>query len=493
LPPPASNSGFREAASYQFDLPSGWSVRVDDELLAGPAGGSPAGVWSPRFFAGEVTAEVRDSAGRLAGLFLLDVSPDPLKLGRDVFEQMIGELWAADPSLVLGDEPGTIQTGELGAFEDPWIAFARLRRHAGAFLAAVNRIAEQPRLRLVVARDSAPLHRVRRADRRTAMSVLRSPAVALFAGEAASSSWTGVCAVDVPVVETTVDSAANRAILSLMHAMRRRARALLGALQKVVERETDSDTRTALEARWPPRRDFLVGVVETLTRATRRAPWCDVYQAEITAAGLTAVASDPDYSRGWSRGWRALRQGVESGELTDRLWTSPTWEIYERWCFLNVGRLLRASLPERQWVLESRPRRRWLGVGAKDRIELLLQPTFQAGPAHAAGRWSVSRQRVPDLLLSVVGDGAPRFVVLDAKYRASRQNVLEAMESAHLYQDSLRIRAERPRASLLIVPAAGGAPWLEDSDFQAEHRVGVWPHAPGQANALPSLVAQLVQ
>ena len=146
---PGFNTGFREATLYHFELPSSaWSMRVDDEPLPQATNRPAVCVWSPKFFAGEVTAEVRDPVGRVAGLFLLDVSPDPLKLGRDVFDHMVRELWAVDPSLVLGEEPGTVQTGELGAFEDPWIAFARLRRHAGSFIAALKRIAERPRLRL---------------------------------------------------------------------------------------------------------------------------------------------------------------------------------------------------------------------------------------------------------------------------------------------------------------------------------------------------------
>jgi hypothetical protein len=84
--------------------------------------------------------------------------------------------------------------------------------------------------------------------------------------------------------------------------------------------------------------------------------------------------------------------------------------------------------------------------------------------------------------------GDPRFVVFDAKYRASRANVLDAMSSAHIYQDSLRIGSRRPEASFLLVPCGGGAPWLEDAAFQAEHRVGVLPFCLDVATALPAVV-----
>ena len=107
--------------------------------------------------------------------------------------------------------------------------------------------------------------------------------------------------------------------------------------------------------------------------------------------------------------------------------------------------------------------------------------------------WSISRERIPDMVLTVTADFGTRFVVLDAKYRASRPNVLDAMESAHIYQDSLRIGARRPDASLLIIPANGGAEWLEDPAFHDVHRVGVHVLSPDAERTLPPVVGRVLQ
>ena len=64
-------------------------------------------------------------------------------------------------------------------------------------------------------------------------------------------------------------------------------------------------------------------------------------------------------------------------------------------------------------------------------------------------------------------------MVLDAKYRVSRPNVVDAMDSAHLYHDSLRWGDARPWASVLLVPRGGGAIWMETPAFLEEHGVGV--------------------
>jgi hypothetical protein len=53
------------------------------------------------------------------------------------------------------------------------------------------------------------------------------------------------------------------------------------------------------------------------------------------------------------------------------------------------------------------------------------------------------------------------------------------MVSAHVYQNSLRVAARRAEASLLLVPAAGGAPWLEDPATHARERVGAMVLHPG--------------
>jgi hypothetical protein len=107
--------------------------------------------------------------------------------------------------------------------------------------------------------------------------------------------------------------------------------------------------------------------------------------------------------------------------------------------------------------------------------------------------WSVSRERVPDLVMTVTSDAEVRFVVLDAKYRASRANVLDAMASAHIYQDGLRVGSRRPEASLLLVPSGGGAGWLELPAFQAEHRVGVHVISPDGEPVMPELVRRVLE
>jgi len=87
---------------------------------------------------------------------------------------------------------------------------------------------------------------------------------------------------------------------------------------------------------------------------------------------------------------------------------------------------------------------------------------------------SLSRRRVPDIVITLSDVAGPRrFIVLDAKYRSSRFGVLDGMESAHLYHDSLRWLGRKPDAALLVIPRGGAVRQLEDIDFQQQHGVGV--------------------
>ena len=56
---------------------------------------------------------------------------------------------------------------------------------------------------------------------------------------------------------------------------------------------------------------------------------------------------------------------------------SPSWEIYERWCFLRVGQLLQGQFPTWNWQQLKNPPRR-MGVSGGRRAELLLQPMFRS-------------------------------------------------------------------------------------------------------------------
>ena len=507
-PAPATNLGFEELKPAWIRVPdgSGWILRVDDEPLTEeqlPDG--RAWKWLPTFFAVEVTAELIGSDGKVRARYLLDVSPDPEKVGREVFAAMVEEIRAEDPELLLGGEPSKTNLGALGGVEDPLVAYSRLRRHGEQFLNALDLVRRQPLHTRRVRRMDVPLHRVRRADRQTAAAAARNAGViaALFgdndSGTSSSSIDISQATLDVPVVEHHLDGPANRCLLATLLAVRRRIHAVDSALRQKALTEEDSATRSSLRPRLAIRLEYLRTLDRSLGGCLPRSPFCEVTVPEVSAAGLNAIAVDPAYARAYSQGWKILRHGIGGTADEERLWTSPTWEIYERWCFVSVARVLRQVDKSLDWqrVFRSTAARalvEWCGHSPNGiRVRVLLQPVFPSGPPKPSNEFqSISGTRIPDIVITVERNGQCRLLILDAKYRRTRQSVLEAMTSAHVYHDSLRWNGRPADASLLLIPAGGAAPWLESRQFQQQEKVGVLATG-GRTGGLNTLSGLLVR
>ena len=82
--------------------------------------------------------------------------------------------------------------------------------------------------------------------------------------------------------------------------------------------------------------------------------------------------------------------------------------------------------------------------------------------------------------------------MLDAKYRTTRANVLDAMTSAHIYRDALRIDGKRIDSALLLVPRSECTSWLKDPAFIREHSVGVVELSPGADSGLMSVTGEFI-
>ena len=113
----------------------------------------------------------------------------------------------------------------------------------------------------------------------------------------------------------------------------------------ISHRKPTYDTRTAVANRVDRWNQILDEMGRTFATAERRRPFGEVRRPEITAAGLNAVAAHPLYGRFWRVGWEALRRGLYRLDPEDRMPLSPTWELYERWCFVALARKLREWLP----------------------------------------------------------------------------------------------------------------------------------------------------
>ena len=484
LDPTRPNSGFTELQETTFIGPAASECRlfIDDEPL-NRVGPGNEWMWTPGFYAGEVRAELLDQNDQTLGMWRLDVGPDPGKAGRDLFVQMINEIIDFDAHLVVGEEPARRRLGALGETDDPLVWLERLRRRRSELNHALAAIQREPVSVLRARRRFVPLRDARRTDLRTLQAAMRQPATLAAirpgTGSRIPAGPADGTVLDVPAVERTLDAPANRRALAMLRALLLRCRELAKRFDKLALNPAQ-ETRTALAGRVHRWKQIVGKMEREFATADRRRPFSEVKRAEITAAGLNAMASHPLYGRFWRVGWEALRRGVYRSDPQDLLPLSPTWEIYERWCFVALARDLEEWLPDHDWnTVRGTNRGRRTVIGSRSdghRVALHLQRNFRrTNGVEQEGAWSVSRLCVPDLVLTLkTRGGAKQFIVLDAKYRAREQNILAGMaESVHLYHDALRWGSRRPDLALLLVPNADETEWLTREDYVYKYHVGV--------------------
>lgn len=473
--------GFMEKEAYRFTALQGFSFYIDDVLVERvDQNGACAWFWSPGFYAGEVAAELLDDQGRTAASYRLDVSAADNKLGGQVFAAMVEAILDFDPALVLGTEEAQFGIGHDGELTNPHLQYARLRRYGDRLHCALKQISQRPLTTLKSDRTSVSAHTVKRLDSASVHKALRGPTgQALLHPASTQRPALNTVRFEVSRSYEEEDNPANQAVGLVLFDVLRRCRQVVRGLQHAAATEVASDTRSALTPRLVRRIAFTESLARKLERLQRARPFCIVTARRLSAAGLNAISAHPAYARAYRFGWYALRSGWLGKVPEETLWISPTWEIYERWCFVTVLIQLQRQFPELVWSREYRSvglkEIVWRGKAADVTVEACYQVRCPAidQPAHR-GFQSLSRERCPDIVVTLDSPSAKRFLVFDAKYRSTRARVLDAMESAHIYHDSLRWKGIKPDVSLLLIPRADKVTALVSPTYHADYGVGAW-------------------
>lgn len=470
--PGAPVTGLREDTDYLIACPGRLPASrffVDDVELA--VGADAAYRWRPSFYAGRVLAELVNPDGSRQSLWL-DVGPAESKSGDQCFAEMVGQIRAFDPALLGGASAATMtfgRDGRPGVYSDD-ILLSRLREHGPSFVDAAATIALAPHRALSADLQMLPLSRVRRLH----PSAMRDRRVA------AMCSGTFESDVDSESIQLrsltsapTFDTPANRALVALM----RRVLAALLRLRDTVASEglgADFEEQAARVERRLLDLNALEARIRTLLA---RPPFSEVRTSGATAAGLTQIAAQPAYARAYRLGCMSLSTSVEGDSEGDALHVSHSWGIYETWCYLELLQVLArvlegAAIEVKPTAVAAQMAYRFASRDGAS-VEAYFQAQFPSeGPSAGRIGWSISRERRPDILLVFRHGGLCRSMVLDAKWRSGRSNVLEAMESAHIYHDALRLNEVVPSPSLLLLPGPPQVPSLGTDAYIASHGVG---------------------
>jgi hypothetical protein len=452
---------------------------IDDVELSRQSGSRPCEWrWKPGFYAGKVIAEVFTDIDDKPIAYQLIVRPDSLKVDQDTFEVMVGELLERRSELLYGNEAARREIGDDGAHASANLLYSRLRQHAAAFLASVDHISRHPLRRLERNREMAPISRARRIDATTISRASRSGMMHALSGGAPSILMRGgrEGQIDTPRSESSIDHPANWAVAASIANILRRATHCSSLLEVALAAATREGASPS-DLPWPRRIAFLRDVERRSRRLLALDAFKHLSRRETTAHALVTASSNPDYSRAFSSSRKILRAGHDGVPSNDTLWLSPSWEIYERWCFLKIVDSLESAFDGLTMTLVQRGEKvdalTFGGQVQGIEIRAYLQLRFRSGNKPVkAGYGSVSAEFAPDIVVTVQRDTEHAFYIFDAKYRSKKANVLDAIRSAHVYRDALRWYSKPPRLSLLLVPRNDEAAWLNEQSFWTAERVG---------------------
>ena len=370
---------------------------------------------------------------------------------------------------------------------------------------ALTAVLAQPLTVAVDVQEERSLNTTRAADRETVAWLARHPQTAVWLQPEHYGALSGR-PPSLPQ-NTTLDTRhhpANHHVAWLVGRVLRTLRETAEGLRRLQGNElTDG-------ARWRAQRaDALELAERRLERRWHRGPLAGLPRRAASDGALMVVLDHPAYGRFHRLARRVLSarfEGLQTGDAPVR----PSFDLYELWCFLAVHTELARRLgPAWTWrglgfgrllALDGTGGgARVVGKGPQGEVEISFNRTFPsmaAGPT-ADGRRSLSRERRPDVVVAWNIENNVGWAIFDAKYRTGTRSLAEALESAHIYRDSLRWDAHGGRCAgaWLLAPRrfvdGPCAEWWSPG-FWATEGLGVIEARPGSGLDLPRALPPFV-
>jgi hypothetical protein len=448
---PIAIGGFKEALRYHIVVNSEFKITayVNDTLLTARRA-SNEWTWDTGFCIGYARLDLLDEGGCSLASAHLHVCSDDGKLSSLELEHMLQDLLDWAPESITGENQTALFFGPKGDLAAN-VAYERLKQYAPSFYRALLACQFQPHATFEPRARSVSIDRVRRLSRKP----LQNPRIAAYAAAAIS----GQLPENLPTVRTerperTLDTSANRSLWT----MARRVLSVSNRLRENIE-TAQRDGKADEALKYERRIVVLEGIASSLLSTF---PWfkrSGIKEHQDLSSGLTQMMQMPAYRRAARFNALLKSSTFDPSSNESPLPLNSTWGLYEQWCFECVAREI-AKITG----LHLQPSYSVLTAGAKAyvfnarsaRIIVAAQVKFPSGPELERGsiRYSISRERIPDIVLIIAYAGRTTWYIFDAKYRQSKANVLDAMASAHIYRDSLFLKENRCGAALLLTPGA---------------------------------------
>lgn len=473
--------GFSERCKYFIECPEDLQsaqLYVDDARLQKIPG---YWVWQPGFYAGEVDLELVLSDQATIISWRVDVSNDPDKSGKQVWQQFIQDIVHFDSARLAGSEPGQHQLGGISRFAGLWLRYARIKQFFPRYAQGLKAVLLNPVQGFQQQTQLYTLGRLRKFTPYVVQQLIQHADLLVGTRANTSSAFRDVqnLQVQATYIDKSWDTPANRQLKFQLNLIDRRVTQVLINLKRDLTTMVNeaSETRTSLNERLIRRINYLTVIKKHLQHVTQQLPFSSTDAEKSYGMDFESVAGHPHYQLTWRMGVRLLREGISGLSNDESHYLIPSWDIYEVWCFVALTSGLKRKFPHMKWQLLQHSGR--LTFRAKHEgfsIRLHSQKSFRAilhrPSANQNVPHSISGMRRPDLVLEVVNAGMTQFICLDSKYTSRSKRILEEMASAHIYHDSLRWERKRPVLSLLLVPCNDHLAELESESWWQEHQTG---------------------
>lgn len=431
-------------------------------------------------FVGEFDLQINTWAGRsifvLSGgvapeKLQLDISPHAKKGGSGAWDTLIQELCQISETLPWGLSPGAaaaMMTPDALACVHPAI----IEHQLPIFCRLLRQLLADPPTRTLRIRTVRPLDVSQGADLQTIRWLSRRPLeLAGIRGMAIEGQPPNSRALaDQPSTASSIDHPITRYIAYLLGKVRRRLIATASRLRSPAGHGVPD----------PSAASYARQLAESVERAVveidgvLRAPLFRAVRPEaLTDSALQSLPDHPLYSAIHRVGRRLINPGLAYSPGQDVY--SALKHSYDLFELMVLYRLLAGMgpVPMLDWhladqstverlPLEDRPadRSTWIWKGPDEQeLELHYQALFASAqdPPDLRPLSSLSAQRVPDyVLIYRRGREIVSWIILDAKYRSSRQSIDDALGDIHRYRDSLRVSGRAAQAAYIIVPSLQG-------------------------------------
>ena len=374
----------------------------------------------------------------------ISLDPNPYKIEeREIWETMLIDLLDWSESLLghQGVRDGTVEVGEMQHYLLLEALYPLMKRFEQALCHLFEHLRQRtitPDTPLTLLELRAPFPLTQIASNPMAVSWMRG-----------RGSVDEIPIVEAPFVQQTFDHSVNRYIRWLIEQVVDRLMDAVTELRNI----SSSKSEDSRESNWRyARASILEGMADRLRGLLWQSPLIDIEPSPLEDAAFLVILNDPLYATVHKYGRLLCNQSLsfEGEDFSSSM--SRSFDIYELWCFQETVRQFEATLGMETTyrnVDKVSENPKWGTIAEFSLGTEVWKLEYNAIFSHhipidvnnstRTKRYSLLGEQRPDIVVYYSNTSADKHIwmALDAKYRTSKDNLINAFSSAFAYNQAL--------------------------------------------------------